>query len=235
MLLHCPAVLSQAIGNSGSFVRAVQPQVSVTQEELPELQKLADEANNSFRLLLEPPPDVILTFLRSGTFAFRNYALFSYEAAIDALLAEAAHSDRVAAVENALRKLVLKGDTSAAKAILAEILKRKESEAARPNREAAAAAQHLAALDEHSELLVDREPLNYERLPALFGAKALPVYRHAAELDPDDAWTWIILAVLTNPESKGIFNETALKRAELAALAAGDRHALIVAKQELSK
>jgi hypothetical protein len=235
MLFHCPAALSQETGNNGSFVRAAQPHLSVTQEELPELRKLADEAKNSFRLLIEPPTSVITTFLRNETSAFRDYALFNYESAIDALLAEAAHSERVAAVENALRRLVLKGDTSAAKAFLAETLKRKESEAARPNREAAAAARHLAALGEHSELLVYWEPLNYERLPALFGAKALPVYRHAAELDPDDAWTWIILAVLTDPESNGTFNQTALKRAELAALAAGDRHALIVAKQELSR
>ena len=188
MLFHCPAALSLAIGNSGSFVRAAQPQVAVTQEQLPELRKLADEAKNSFRLLLEPPTPLITTFLRNETSAFRDYALFNYESAIDALLAEAAHSGSVAAVEKALRRLVLKGDTSAAKAILAGVLKRKDSEAARPNRKAAAAARHLAALGEYSELWVDTQPLNYDRVPALFGAKALPLYRHAAELDPEDAW-----------------------------------------------
>ncbi len=83
-----------------------------------------------------------------------------------------------ASINDALRALE-KGDTAKAQAIFAEVLRSKEAEGRKANKEAAAAARHLGALA-------------YMNNPK----KALVAYRKAVQLDPDNADGWNRLGVL---------------------------------------
>ena len=109
-----------------------------------------------------------------------------------------------ARVKAALRQLVNTGDADIAEAIFKEILERKAAEGDHAKREAAAAARHSVALVELPAALAPAIKLPGEALPLPpLGQKAAPAYARAAELDPDDPWTWIVLAVLADtPEAR---------------------------------
>ncbi len=80
-----------------------------------------------------------------------------------------------ASINDALQELE-QGNTAKAQAIFAEVLRTKEAEGRKANKEAAAAARHLGALAYMNDT-----------------KGALAAYRRAVELDPDDAagWTWL--------------------------------------------
>ncbi len=136
---------------------------------------------------------------RDRTAIVRDYARDSYEAAVDALLAEARTPERARRVKAALRELVDTGDADLAEAIFKEMLERKAAEGDHAKRDAAAAARHSVALVELPAALAPVIKLPSEIVPfAPLGQKAAPAYARAAELDPDDPWTWIVLAELAD-------------------------------------
>jgi tetratricopeptide (TPR) repeat protein len=162
---------------------------------------------------------------RDRTAIVRDYARESYGAAVDALLAEARTPERVRAVKAALGQLVNTGRADLAEAIFKEMLERKAAEGDDAKRDAAAAARHSVALVELPAALAHLIKLPSEILPfAPLGRKAGPAYVRAAELDPDNPWTWIVLAQL--PDSREALDR-AIQNAEKATLNAGDRRAMI--------
>jgi tetratricopeptide (TPR) repeat protein len=93
-----------------------------------------------------------------------------------------------------------RGDRSRAEALFAEVGQRKAAEGAAANREAAEAFRHLGALAAGQDT-----------------NRALAAYRRAAELDPDDAWTWIRIAHLEQRAGDLAAAEQAAERARAAA------------------
>jgi tetratricopeptide (TPR) repeat protein len=178
---------------------------------------------------MEPPPiqiNLVEIQRRDRTAIVRDYALDSYEAAVDALLAEARTPERARGVKAALRELVDTGDADVAGAIFKEMLERKAAEGDHAKRDAAAAARHSVALVELPAALAPVIKLPGEALPLPpLGQKAAPTYARAAELDPDDPWTWIVLAVSADTPKAFEF----IHNAEQAAQNAGDRRAMIAA------
>jgi tetratricopeptide (TPR) repeat protein len=165
----------------------------------------------------------------------RQYVLRSFEAAIDALLAEATAPDRTARVEAALRKLVTTGNSDAADAILAEIADRETAKGAAGRRQAAAAIKNGVALAELPHALGRLMRLPNAALPVQplaktgkpLGQLALPAYRRAAELDPGDPWTWIVITWMTNRAEW----DAVIGRALAAAAIANDDRAVLAALQ----
>lgn len=210
-----------------------QPDAGLAQiQNLNEIRALAAAAKLVFRERMEPSITK-LTLIdigwRDKSTVLRNYVRRSFDDAIDALMAEATTPDRALAIQNALREFVETGHTSAAEAIFTEMLKRKTAEGKTATREAAAVARHSVALVELPSALakIIKPPFEPFPFPPL-GEKALPAYKHAAELDPDDAWTWIILTVIGGQDVPFDF---AIMNAERAASAAGDWHAVVTSKQ----
>ncbi|WP_316224883.1 MULTISPECIES: tetratricopeptide repeat protein [unclassified Bradyrhizobium] len=193
------------------------------------IQTLAAAAKQAFHKTVEPPiPKLIFVDfidVRRDYFSIlRDYAQSNFDAAIDALAAEATTPERAGVVENALRKFVAVRQTSPIDAIFAEMIQRKSSDA----RATAAALRYSVALVDLPEALA-KLILPRGKLPfAPSGEKALPAYKRAAELDSGDAWTWIIVAIL---EDDKVVSKTAVANAERAATAAGDWRALVFSRQ----
>ncbi|MGZ9053264.1 MAG: tetratricopeptide repeat protein, partial [Rhodoplanes sp.] len=167
-----------------------------------ELVRLGEQAKAAFRRRMEPPPiqiTVVDIMLRDQTAIIRDRARESYDAAVDALVAEARESGRAGSVKAALRQLVDTGRAERAEAIFKEMLDRKVAVGSQARLEAAAAARHEVALIELPAALapVINLPSEARPLPPL-GEKAEPAYTRAADLDPDDPWTWVVLAWLTD-------------------------------------
>ena len=124
-------------------------------------------------------------------------------------------------LEHALDRLA-QGETDEARAVFAAILERKAqsaadkaAEAEADRREAAEAARHLGALASLDNT-----------------AEALKAYRRAADLDPDDAWTWIFIARLERVAGNLAAAESAATRAENAARAQSNERDVMVAQNE---
>lgn len=187
---------------------------------------LAEQAKVAFHRRMEPPPiqiNIADIMVRDQTVIFRDYARESYDAAIDALVAEGREPGRAGKIEAALRQLVDTGRAERADAIFAEMLERKAAAGDGARREAAAAARHGVALIELPAALAPLIRLPSEALPfAPLGEKAAPAYTRAAELDPDDPWNWVVLAWLTGEHE-------ALERAVETARRASDPRAAIAA------
>jgi tetratricopeptide (TPR) repeat protein len=223
-LLGCVLTLPTAAG------AARDPEPAVATAEDAELLRLAEQAKGAFRRRMEPPQiqiTVVNIFTRDSTAIVRDYARESYEAAVDALLAEARTPERASAIKAALRQLVNTGDADLAEVIFKEMLERKAAEGDDAKRDAAAAARHSVALVELPAALASRIKPPGEALPfPPLGRKAAPIYVRAAELDPDDPWNWIVLALLADtPEAL----DHAIQNAKEAAQNAGDRRAMIAA------
>ena len=222
-LLGCVLALPTAAG------AARDPEPAVAAAEHAELLRVAERAKAAFRRRMEPPPiqiTIVDIFTRDRTAIVRDYARDSYEAAVDALLAEARTPERARGVKAALRQLVNTGDAGLAEAIFKEMLERKAAEGDHAKREAAAAARHSVALVELPAALAPAIKLPGEALPLPpLGQKAVPAYARAAELDPDDPWTWIVLAGEADPPETFDF----IRNAEKTVQNAGDRRAMIAA------
>ena len=198
--LSCGLMIPTAAGAEGSR------ETAVAAAEDAELLRLAEASQGSF-----PPPhgaaadrDHDCEHSRADrTAIIRDHARELYEAAIDVLLAEARTPERASGVKAALRQLVNIGEADIAEAIFKEILERKAAEGDDAKRDAAAAARHSVALVELPAALapvikLPSEIVQRSGFPPL-GQKAAPAYVRAAELDPDDPWTWIVLAQLADP------------------------------------
>src|SRR6516225_1687619 len=213
-ILICPPALSQS--------KDIQLSKSV--------QDLAAAAKDAFRDRMEPPiAKLALLNFADGKRDFfsilREYVRHRFDAAIDALAAEAAVPDRAAAVEDALRIFVQAGQASAADAIFADLIQRKTQDA----HKSAAVLRDSVALVELPAALAAMIKPPYEPLPIRpLGEKTLPAYRRAAEFDPGDPWTWIVIALLGRDAT--LF-EFATGNAERSAAGIDDWRARIFTKQ----
>ncbi|MGZ9106107.1 MAG: tetratricopeptide repeat protein, partial [Rhodoplanes sp.] len=203
----------------------------------PEIAALSEQAKNTFRRRMNPPAPYLMLLQiaeREETQAARDYAVRAFEAALDSLAAEAGRSAEAAdAVKAALRKFVATGKVRAADAIFADIIARTMVSGQNAARQAAAATRHSVALVELPAALAPMIKLPGEAVPfAPLGEKALPAYRRAAALDPDDPWTWIAIAWIEQVRGAPASEvETAINAAERAASSAGDVKATITALQ----
>jgi tetratricopeptide (TPR) repeat protein len=193
------------------------------------IKSLAAAAKAAFRDRMEPPIQNLnlanLAAIDRDFFSgLRSYVRANFDAAIDALAAEATDLRRALAVEHALRIFVEAGQASGADALFAEMV-----QTATTGAPAAAALRHSVALVELPVALARliKPPAEPMPLPG-HGEKALPAYRRAAALDAGDAWTWIVLALL---ENDGAQSETAILNAQRAAAAADDWRAAAFSKQ----
>ena len=203
----------------------------------PEIADFSEQAKNTFRRRMNPPaPYLALLQIaqREETQAARDYAAHAFAAALDFLSAEAGRSAEAAvAVKAALRKFVVTGRAGAAEAIFADIIARDMEGGRGAARQAAAAIRHSVALVELPAALASMIKLPGEALPLPpLGEKALPAYRRAAALDPNDPWTWIAIAWMEHAAGAPAAEvETAIDEAERAASSANDLEATITALQ----
>jgi hypothetical protein len=184
------AVLGCVLALPAAADTARDSEPAVAAAEQAELVRLAERAKAAFRRRMEPPPiqiSIVDIFTRDRTAIVRDYARDSYEAAVDALLAEARIPERARSVKAALRQLVNTGDAGLAEAIFKEMLERKAGEGDHAKGEAAAAARHSVALVELPAALapVIKRPGEALPLPPL-GQKRCP----PTPAPPN--WTWTI-------------------------------------------
>jgi tetratricopeptide (TPR) repeat protein len=185
-----------AVPTAAGAARDPEPAVAAARDA--ELVRLSDEAKDEFRTRMYPSAAYVnYVNVAEGepTQAARAYALRSFESAIDALLAEAHRSPEGArAVEAALRRFVARGKTDATDAIFSDVVER-ETAGGQVGARPAAAIRNSVALAELPAALAPLIRWPFEALPfPPLGEKALPAYRRAAELDPDEPWTWIAIA-----------------------------------------
>src|SRR5262245_22598638 len=184
------------------------------------IDRLAADAKQAFHARMEPGiPKLILTNIldaRRDLFSIlRDHVRSNFNAAIDALVAEATTDERVRAVEHALRIFVEAGQTTATDALFAEMIER----AGADPRALSAALRYSVGLAELPAALAMLTEAPFVAPFAPPGDKALPAYRHAASLDPDDTWTWIVVALKsTDPGAM----DSALVKATRSAEAQGD-------------
>src|SRR5512132_2146091 len=103
------AVLGCVLALPAAADTARDSEPAVAAAEQAELVRLAEQAKAAFRRRMEPPPiqiPVLTIFERDRTAIVRDYVRDSYEAAVDALLAEARTPERARAVKAALRQVV---------------------------------------------------------------------------------------------------------------------------------
>jgi tetratricopeptide (TPR) repeat protein len=214
---HAPA---QQQRDPAAIARQPPPQQSVPGDLQRAIDSLAARARQAFRARLEPGiPQLLLSNIldaRRDLFSvLRDYVRSSFDAAVDALVAEATTDERARAVEYALRIFVEAGQTSASDALFAEMIERSGTDA----RAHGAALRHSVALAELPAALAMLTEAPFVAPFGLPGDKALPAFRRAAELDPDDTWTWIVVALKsTGPGTM----DSALREAERSAQARGD-------------
>lgn len=223
VVVGCSLTIPIAVGAAG------EQGTTVAAVEDAELVRLAERAKAAFSRRMEPPAielPIAQIAARDRTAIVRDYTRDSYEAAVDALLAEARTPEGSRRVRAALRQLVDTGNADLAEAIFKEILERKVAEGDDVKRDAAAAARHSVALVQLPAAMAPLIKLPGEALPfPPHGQKAAPAYVRAAELDPDDPWTWMVLAILADtPEAFDRVIRNARKTAEKA----GDPRAMIV-------
>jgi tetratricopeptide (TPR) repeat protein len=157
---------------------------------------LADRAKEAFYARMEPGiPKLILSNIldaRRDLFSvLRNAVRANFDASVDALVAEAASNERARAVEHALRTLVEANQTFASDALFAELVERAGADAGA----LAAALRHSVGLAELPAALASLTEAPFVAPFGPAGDKALPAFRRAAELDPGDTWTWIMVAL----------------------------------------
>jgi tetratricopeptide (TPR) repeat protein len=221
--------LAQEQRDAPAIARQSSPPRSVPGHLQSAIDSLAARAKQAFHARMEPDiPKLILTNIldaRRDLFSIlRDYVRSNFDAAVDALVADATTDERARAVEHALRIFVEAGQTSASDALFAEMIERSSTDA----RAHSAALRHSVGL---AELPAALAQLTEAPFVAPFGAsgdKALPAFRRAANLDPDDTWTWIVVALKsTDPGAM----DQALLNAMQSAEAQGDWRGLAFAMQ----
>ena len=143
--------------------------------------------------------------------ALKDDTIRSLNAAVDALTTKAAEPDAPPGIEAALAQLAA-GDTSAAMTLFAEVMERKT--------EAGKAALEKGKADLHDAAEAAR---HLGSLAYLDDTKAaLEAFRRAAELEPEDTWTWIEVARLERQAGNLANGLDAANRAERTARESGD-------------
>jgi tetratricopeptide (TPR) repeat protein len=222
-------LICAAIASAGPAVMASAggPTTAVAD---PAILRLAEAAKAAFRRRMEPPVielTVVDIMARDATAVVRDYVRQAYDEAVDALIALSRAPEQARPVKAALRQLVDTGDADRADALFTDIAEAKAAEGGAAKRKAAACLRHSVALEALPAAMLPLIRLPSEALMfAPGGEKAEPAFARAAELDPGNAWTWIILAGLT--KSPEVFDR-AMQHAARAAQAADDRRAMIVA------
>jgi tetratricopeptide (TPR) repeat protein len=191
---------------------------------------LASRARQAFYARMEPgiPKLALANILDARRDLFsvlRDSVRGNFDAAVDALVAEATTEERARAVEHALRIFVEAGQTSASDALFADMVERPGSARAQ-----AAALRHSVGLAELPALLANLTEAPFVAPFGPTGEKALPALRRAAQLDPDDTWTWIVLALKSTDTGA---MDHALVQAARSAEAKGDWGGLTFAMQVL--
>lgn len=223
-------VLTIVAGEPGSAM-ALAEERAVTRDD-PDIVRLAEQARAAFLSRMEPPI-IELTLgditARDATGIVRDYVREQHDAAVAALVDQGRTPAQVRRVKAALRQLVDIGDAELADVLLAEVAEQQGAEGEAAAREAAAYLRHSVSLDALPAAMrsVIKRPSESTTL-APRGEKAAAAYARAAELDPSDPWTWIVLAGLTTTPTD--FNQ-AIQRARDAAQASKDKRAMIVALQ----
>jgi tetratricopeptide (TPR) repeat protein len=199
---------------------AQEPQRPVPGHLQRTIDSLATRAKQAFHARMEPGiPKLVLSNIvdaRRDLFSvLRDYVRSNFDAAIDALVTDATTDERARAVEHALRTVVEAGQTFASDALFSEMIERSGADA----RAQSAALRYSVALAELPAALAKLNEAPFVAPFGLTGDKALPAFRRAAELDPDDTWTWIVVALKsTGPDAM----DQALLKAARAAQARGD-------------
>ncbi len=217
-LVAVSAVVVAQLGWGG----ATLAQTTAPPAEVPaSLLHLASRAKNAFSLRMNPEMvrrNVLTSTKREAGSTEREYVRRSYDAAIDALVRQATSAKATTKVESALRQIVVKGQSTEADSIFGEVA----ANSSVPARVAAAAWRHGVALTELPVALAERiNPTGFglpgwatSQLAGTTGQRALPAYRRAAELDPDEPWTWLVLSWLGVPANGTL--EQGLRAAEKA-------------------
>lgn len=176
-----PEALAQRLVSdlTGLLSRRIGFADAAAADRLAALERIADEAIAAKQALERQVGE-----LREQQ-ALKDDIIRSLNAAVEALAAQARDRQEVAGIETALQHLAA-NKVSDAVAIFEEVVDRKEAEGKHKEAasrkafgEAAAAARHLGAL-----------------LSLQDTQGALAAYRRAAELEPEDVWTWIAVADL---------------------------------------
>jgi tetratricopeptide (TPR) repeat protein len=157
---------------------------------------LAGRAKQAFYARMEPgiPKLILVNILDTRRDLFsvlRDFVRSNFNAAVDALVAEATTDERARAVEHALRIFVEAGQTSASDVLFAEMIERSGADA----RAHAAALRYSVGLAELPAVLANLTEAPFVAPFGPSGDKALPAFRRAASLDPDNTWTWIVVAL----------------------------------------
>ena len=221
--------LAQERRDPPAIARQPSLQRSVPHHLQQSIDSLATRAKQDFHARMEPgvPKLTLANVLdaRRDLFSIlRNYVRGNFDAAVDALVAEATTEERARAVEHALRIFDEAGQTSESDALFADMIERSGTDA----RVRSVALRYSVGL---AELPAALAPLTEAPFVAPFGRtgdKALPAFRRAADLDPNDAWTWIVVA-LKAPAQDAI--NQALLKATRSAQAQGDWPAVAFAMQ----
>jgi tetratricopeptide (TPR) repeat protein len=218
-VLFQPA-LTQERRDSPAIALQPSPQRSVPGHLQRTIDNLATRAKQAFHARMEPGiPKLILSNIvdaRRDLFSvLRDYVRSNFDTAVDALVTDATTDVRARAVEHALRTFVEAGQTFASDALFAEMIERSGADA----RAQSAALRYSVALAELPAALAKLNEAPFVAPFGLTGDKALPAFRRAADLDPDDTWTWIVVA-LKSPGPDDM--DQALLKAGRAAQAQGD-------------
>ena len=157
---------------------------------------LAGRAKQAFYARMEPgiPKLILVNILDARRDLFsvlRDFERSNFDAAVNALVAEATTDERARAVEHALRIFVEAGQTSASDVLFVEMIERSGADA----RAHAAALRYSVGLAELPAALANLTEAPFVAPFGPSGDKALPAFRRAASLDPDDTWTWIVVAL----------------------------------------
>ena len=196
MVIFFQPVLAQERRDPPAIARQPSSQRSVPGHLQRTIDGLAGRAKQAFYARMEPGiPNLILVNIldtRRDLFSvLRDFVRSNFNAAVDALVAEATTDERARAVEHALRIFVEAGQTSASDVLFAEMIERSGADA----RAHAAALRYSVGLAELPAVLANLTEAPFVAPFGPSGDKALPAFRRAASLDPDDTWTWIVVAL----------------------------------------
>ena len=188
--------MAQGQRDPTAIARQPSPQQSVPGNLQRAIDGLAARAKQAFQARLEPgiPKLTLASILDAKRDLFsvlRDYVRSNFDAAVDALVAEATTDERARAVEHALRIFVEAGQTSASDALFAEMIERSGTDA----RAHSAALRYSVGLAELPAALAMLTEAPFVAPFGPTGDKALPAFSRAANLDPDDTWTWIVVAL----------------------------------------
>ena len=135
-VVHVQPAFAQEQSGPPAIARQASPQRSVPAHLQRAIDSLATRAKQAFHARMEPGiPKLIVTNIldaqRELFSVLRDAVRANFDAAVDALVAEATTDERARAVEHALRIFVEAGQASASEALFAEMIERTGADGAR--------------------------------------------------------------------------------------------------------